>query len=576
MTSLSRRQFARLSGAAGTALFGGAASANQGARPQPPGARLPNIVLLMADQFRFDGFAASGSKHMRTPHLDRLAREGCIFSTAHSPTPVSMAARHSLITGLTSQYHGQTGNIEQPIKDYRLPTLPRVLRQLGYATGAVGKMHFYPRREHHGFDEMHLMEELPDYREEDAYLRFLQQHGKGEVRHIHGVRPLLYHCPQRALVPEELHGSSFVATRAIEFIRENRSRPFFLFASWIHPHPPFNIPETFRNHYRDVDVPKPIPRTRHFPFVESPSPWCGDNDSWEVLRRIRESYYSAISLVDKNVGRVLDYLDSASLAQNTLVIFTSDHGEMLADRGFYQKALPYDSAARIPLIVRCPGRIAPGTKRGCYADLLDIFPTMLDLTGHTGKIQLLGNSLFDLYSGARNKQYQFCDWSNGRARWVMVRDQRYKYVYWYNGGTEELYDMQNDPRELRDLIRLGEAPKGTRDELRRTCIQLEAERGPEGKIKNGDFTLFPAAQFHPEMFGKFPLWANLQWPHWGDLAPAREREIMLQEVRSVCVGEPTVPPLNQVFDNQEWRERWKKRWMELGGSDDAYKEIFKL
>lgn len=553
------------------------AGALPGAALAPAGRnrRLPNIVLMMADQFRYDGFAASGARHMRTPCLDRLAREGCVFSNAHSPTPVCMAARHSLITGLTSRFHGQTGNANRPIKDYRIPTLPRVLREMGYVTGAVGKMHFFPRREHHGFDEMHLMEELPNYREEDAYLGFLARNGKGEVRHIHGVRPLLYHQPQQAMVPEELHGSSFVATRAIEFMRNNRKRPFFLFASWIHPHPPFNIPATFRDHYRDADVPQPLPRARQFPFSGSPSAWYGDNDSWKVVRRFRESYYSAISLVDKNVGRVLDYLSSESLADNTLVIFTSDHGEMLADRGFYQKALPYDSAARIPLIVRCPGRIAPGTRRECYADLLDIFPTALEYAGHASDSRLFGNSLFASYNGSRRKPYQFCDYGAGRGRWVMVRDARYKYIYWYNGATEEMYDMRNDPGESRNLIRMGEAPRTVREELRRVCIEHEAARGPEGNIKDGEFTSFPAVPFHPSQAGKFPLWANEQWPHWGDLDPARERELILREVHSASAGEPTVPPLNAIFDNEEWRGAWKKRWLELGGSEKTAEEIFK-
>lgn len=570
---MNRREFmATAAGVPGAAL----ARAQASGGPQAAAGRLPNIVLLMADQFRFDGFAASGARHMRTPQLDRLAREGCIFSNAHSPTPVCMAARHSLITGLTARFHGQTGNVNQPIKDYRLPTLPRLLREMGYVTGAVGKMHFFPRREHHGFDEMHLMEELPDYREEDAYLRFLQQHGKSEVRHIHGVRPLLYHQPQQALVPEELHGSSFVATRAIEFMRENRTRPFFLFASWIHPHPPFNIPATFRDHYRDADIPKPLPRARQFPFPTAPSAWFGDGDDWRTLRRIRESYYSAISLVDKNVGRVLDYLDSSSLAQDTLVIFTADHGEMLADRGFYQKAVPYDSAARVPLIVRSPGRIAPGSRRECYADLLDIFPTALQMAGSKAKPHLLGNSLFDLYQGARGKQYQFCDYGQGRNRWVMVRDQRYKYVYWYNGATEEMYDVRNDPGEQRNLIRLGEAPKGVREELRRAAIALEAERGPEGNVKGSEFTSFPAAEFHPSTGSKFPLWANQQWPHWGDLGAARETEIFIREARAASANEPTVPPFDKIFDNEEWRGAWRKRWLELGGDERTYREMFKL
>ncbi len=540
-----------------------------------PQAQRPNILLLFTDQQRFDTIAAAGYPHMRTPAMDRLVREGCLYANAYTPNPICMAARHSLLLGMPSSCHGYVGNHHQPIRDFNAPTLPRLLSRAGYVTGAVGKMHFVPPREHHGFDEMHLMEELPRYREEDAYLRALAERGYGDVRHIHGVRHLLYHTPQRSRQPEEHHGSTWVADRSIRFLDENRTRPFFLWAGWVGPHPPFNIPGTFQDLYRDVPIPDPIPRSRSYPFNPEPSAWYGDCDTPEEVRVLRRAYYSAISLIDKNVGRILDHLEETGLAENTLVLFTSDHGEMLADKGFYQKALPYDPACRIPFVVRWPGRVPAGSRRAEFVDLLDILPTCLDAAGvpYPAQDALAGESLFTA-APRRDRATQWSEHGGGAHRWIMQRDARYKYVYWYNRGTEELYDLERDPQETRNLLPAGAYPAEVLDALRARCFENELRWGTPARVEDGRPAACEANQFHDNMAGKFPLWAHQQFPTWGPGTPEQEAALMEGEILSAAGLDPEAGDFRRLHDCAEWRRAWKDGWNRAGGSDAFYERLF--
>lgn len=459
----------------------------------------PNIVLLMTDQQRFDTIAAAGFDHMITPNLDRLAREGCIFRNAFTPNPVCVPARHNMLTGLSSRYHGYTGNDPHPL-DHRLPTLPRLLADGGYHTRAIGKMHFRPTRRHSGFDAMELMEEIPRYREDDEYAMYLKDVGWGHIRNIHGVRNLLYMAPQRSLVPEEHHGSTWVGRRSAEFIRrEAGRRPFFLWSSWIAPHPPFDIPDSVADLYRGRPLPEPLRSETTISEQARKQDRYADLPAGEeggYLRRMRECYFSAISFVDRNIGPILEALEETGVLDNTLIIFTSDHGEMLGDHGIFQKMLPYDSASRIPLLIRYPFAFEPGSERTDFVDLNDLLPTALDAAGidYPGPYRLPGASLLP---GPLDREYQYIEYGRADSRWISVRDARYKYTYYYRGGYEELFDMQGDPTESTNLLQgiLDDADaslREQRDRLRTVLYGFEAERGPANYAHGGDFLRFPS------------------------------------------------------------------------------------
>lgn len=520
----------------------------------------PNFLLLFVDQFRYDAIASLGINGLKTPNLDRLVSEGRAFTNAYSPNPICVPARHCLLTSRTSAGHGYVDNACQSIADSGLPTFPRVLAENGYHTAAIGKCHFHPTREHHGYNELHLMEEIPAAIQDDQYLQFLKDHGHGEVRSIHGVRPVVYHEAQESLVPEELHGTNWVADRSIAWLDENCDRPFLLTCGWIAPHPPFNIPEDYQGMYRGIDLPEPAERSRPAPFDNTPSDWYGDNDSDEEKRAIREAYFTSVSMVDAAVGRVVAHLEKLGILDDTFIVFFSDHGEMLQDKGFYQKALPLDSAAKIPFVIRHPASFQQPEKDARLVDLLDLFPTMLDAAGIDlsykpayAKYSLQGGSLLPGSTAfPRDRSSLWMECLRGQRRWVALRDDRYKYAYFYDGAFEWLYDLQEDPQELNELVSAGRAPSAVLEKLRAECLKNEIEFGFPGSTENGQFKKLakdPAVHAPDDWDSgaKMPFWifAAGSFPHFGKMSPKRESETFLKELKESVAhyGEDFLPGL---------------------------------
>ena len=341
-----------------------------------------NILVILSDQQRYDTLHAAGYDHMITPNPDRLCQEGCMYTCAHTHNPVCMPARHDLLLGMPAGAHGYFANRgNAPIKDYGIPTLPRILSENGYRTAAIGKMHFSPTRAHHGYSEMQLMEEIPKVRQNDEYAMYLKDQGLGQVMNLHGIRPMVYHKPQTAQVPMEHYETTWVKDRTIEWLENNQDNPFMLCVGYIKPHPPWDIPKKYQGIYSDRDLPEAVERARNFPCDSNENPWYGDNDSQETRRKTREAYYTSVTMVDDSVGEIIDYLRSSGKLDNTLVIYTSDHGEMLQDKGYFSKNVPYEGAVRVPFIVRYPKKFKPGSQSDSFVDLMDILPTCLDAAG---------------------------------------------------------------------------------------------------------------------------------------------------------------------------------------------------
>ena len=483
----------------------------------------PNILLLFTDQQRYDTINALGFPYMRTPNLDRIVKEGYSFSRAYSPNPVCMPARHNLLTGLPARYHGYSNNCSRSM-DHTIPTLPRILADHGYITRAIGKMHFHPSRCHHGFHKMELMEEICQFREDDEYAMYLKSVGLGHIQNIHGVRNLLFMAPQRSLIPEEHHGSTWVGRRAADFIRTTAGqRPFFLWASWIAPHPPFDVCDEYADMYKNRTLSDPIlsktplvPNNRHQDrYADLPR-----GQEHEYLRRMREVYFAAVTQVDRNIGCVLQALEETGQIDNTLILFTSDHGEMLGDHGCFQKMLPYDSCARIPFIMRCPKGMTPRVAADDFVDLNDVLPTFLDAAGIScqGQIELPGASLL---RERPTREYQYMEHAEDRYRWISMRDRRYKFNYYYGGGFEELYDMIEDPGETTNLLcTVPSDPEvvKAREKLRKALLAHEERWGLQDQIAQGEFLRLEAP---PEDRRR-----NMQFPRFPRNLPKDEREAM--------------------------------------------------
>jgi arylsulfatase len=500
----------------------------------------PNILLLMTDQQRFDTVRAAGFPSMHTPHLDRLVREGCLYRQAYSPNPICQAARHNVLTGLPARYHGMPDNDPAAIMPMDLPTIPRILSDNGYDTRAIGKMHFCPARRHNGFLNMELMEELPNTREEDEYAMYLKRVGLGHIQNIHGVRNLLYMIPQRSLTPEAHHGTKWVADRVIGYLRASRGRqPFFLWTSWIAPHPPFDIVDRFADLYQDAELPRPYISRTPLPSLAAENAMLGDLPGDHYLRRMREVYYAAITMVDEQVGRILETLQEIGQMDNTLIIFCSDHGELLGDYGLYQKWLPYDSCARIPFIIRYPKNAAPGSIVDDFVDLNDILPTVLDVAGleYPAEYPLPGESVFAT-PAKKDRQWQYMEYSEGNRRWISIRDRHYKYNYYYGGGFEQLFDLRQDSTETTNLLH-GQADSNAeriKSRLKQKLLGYERKYGLVGYTNPNDFKKAAPYEPHPqrnEAFQRFLLKIT-------DEAERRQMNTLVDEIVTAVAKEPVV------------------------------------
>ena len=532
----------------------------------------PNILLLMTDQMRSDAMGCAGNPHIRTPALDRLAREGIRFSQGYTPVPVCIAARHSTLTGHRCAIHRRFSN-NNPHPDPSVVTLPQILNLHGYHTHAIGKMHFMPARRHFGFHRMELMEELPDFRQDDEYLMYLKQQGYGHIREPHGIRNLLYTLPQVSLIPEVHHGSTWVADRTIQFLKENFNRPFFCFSSWIAPHPPFNAPAPYASMYNPIALPLPVgwnrdPETK--PPLMRPYSRYIEFASEAILRRIKALYYGNISLVDKGINRILTELDELGLAENTVVIFCSDHGEMLGDQRRFQKGNPHGSASRIPFILRFPARLDAGQVSEELVSLLDIMPTVLDATQvkYPGTKPLSGASLLGRKGGglANIRKRLVIEMGREASRWLALREGKWRYSYYFDSGWEELYDLESDASEMENLLLRTEHPSYTEyrrlsDDMKAFLTKWEREEGlPSSLDPAGHLANFKEIKKDYPGHG---LRMNTQFPPWIERLPEKEKLVMKDagEALIEAVSNETTFTLN---DLKAWG--MLDIWLRLGGS----------
>lgn len=417
--------------------------------------RQPNILFVFTDQQRHDTIGALGNPIIRTPALDRLVAEGTAFTSCYTPSPVCVSARCCLVTGQPAHRTGCDDNMRQP---QHLPSFMESLAAAGYQTHGVGKMHFTPQIDYPwGFESRVLSEEGAG--EQDAFVRHLRDEGYEHVKDPHGIRSEMYYIPQPSQLPARLHHSHFVADRSLEFLRNrDRSRPFFLWTSFIKPHPPFENPTPWNKLYRAAEMPLP----KRPPEFESLWTWQNRHQNrykWRdhgiddnLMRAMRAAYYGCISFIDYNLGRILDELERTGELDDTLVLFTSDHGEHLGDYDCFGKRSYLDTAARVPLLARWPEGLDAGVVRDDVTSLLDIAPTVC----FAGQAEppaddLIGVSLFDIVSGACRRDMVIGQHQHeGLATYAAITAD-WKYFYSVPDRKEFLFDRRRDPDELRNV-----------------------------------------------------------------------------------------------------------------------------
>jgi choline-sulfatase len=440
-------------------------------------AKRPNILLLMADQLNASFLPMYGNRIVRAPHLQALASRGTVFRKAYCNFPICAPSRYSTLSGRLPHSLDAFDNAAE--FSAATPTVAHYLRQLGYRTTLCGKMHFVGPDQLHGFEERLVTDIYP------ADFAWVPDWTKGPRNAPTGIsmRAVIEAgtCLRSLQIDYDDETEFHAQQKLWDLARGPRDKPFFLTISFSHPHSPFTAPEEHWNRYRhdDIDMPHvgPLPLAQ----LDKQSEWLyysHGRDRYDVrpehVHNARHAYYGMISYVDDKVGRLMQILERTGLAEDTLVIFTSDHGEMMGERGMWFKQCFFEGAARVPLIFAG----APWSRRGEVDEivsLVDLMPTMLDVAGDGTppdvRTPLHGQSLWRLAAGdtGSHRGVAISEYSDMGvcAPCRMVREGSLKYIY-VHGFAPQLYDLASDPHELRN--RAGDATFKEAEERLRSLL----------------------------------------------------------------------------------------------------------
>lgn len=465
-------------------------------------ARTPNVVLICTDQWRGDCLSINGHPIVRTPYLDAIATEGANFSNAYSSTPTCVPARMALMTGLTARSHRRVGYTDGIDFDLSV-TLPGEFTKAGYQTQAIGKMHYYPERGRVGFNNVILHDGYLNFARKrgrevdwyDDYLVWLRgQAGESAVSDYFddGIN-----CNSVVARPwsrsESLHPTNWVVTEATSWLyRRDPTVPFFLYLSFHRPHPPYNPPAWAFEQYLNLPDHEPpvgdwVADLEDYRTDYRPDAHVATYDQ-QTLNRARAGYYGNITHIDHQIARFMDVLREFGLKEDTYIVFTSDHGEMLGDHDLWRKGYPYEGSSRVPLLISGPG-IRGGQRVDALVELRDLMPTLLDAAHLPVPGSIDGISLFGLtQADEQGSNVELRPYLHGEhvllgqsIQWV--RAGSWKYIWFSKNGNEQLFDLHNDPEETRNL---SEDP-GCRTQLLKLRASLIAELSgrPEEFVQSG-------------------------------------------------------------------------------------------
>ncbi|SDD27830.1 sulfatase-like hydrolase/transferase [Auraticoccus monumenti] len=460
----------------------------------------PNILLICTDQQRYEALGAYGSPHVSTPNLDRLAGQGVLFENCYVQSTVCAPSRATLMTSRYPSVHGLWANGVDLDPSTRLFT--RDLADAGYDCGLVGKLHlgscFAGRSEPRVDDGLRVFRWAHDPypgSSENAYHRWL----KVAYPELHAAALARSGEHDWDSMPTEAHYSHWVAEETIDFLRSSREegKPFCLVANFFDPHHGFGAPQEYLDRYDGTEIPDPVTVQGELDgkppvFTEaSRRSYAGHAKGYQEydaaeLAEVRRAYYAMVTLVDDEVGRILEVLEAEGLAEDTLVVFTSDHGEMLGDHQLMLKGpMVYDLAVRVPLLVRWPGVLPAGERRSELVQWLDLAPTLLEAAGVEAPRGYQGASLLPLARGdadAWSRDWALCQYRDSGHGYdppvhvTMLRQGAHKLAVHHGPpatareGSGELYDLEADPDEL---VNLWDDPGSAATRHRLTALLLD-------------------------------------------------------------------------------------------------------
>lgn len=435
---------------------------------------LPNIVLLMSDQHRGDAMSCERHPVIRTPALDAIAAHGCRFTSAYTTCPLCMPARASFATGRYNHNHGMIGNLSAVIRpEERRRSVGLVLQQAGYLTAFVGKHHLMPQvagfdqrraadflcREF-GFDHLHqVMGKFGSQRADCDWTAHLRELGLLDIHradYAERVRQRKWFARPSPL-PRDEQCDSYTGRKAIEWLRGSPRQPFFLWVSFPGPHDPWDAPGEYGRMYDPAQMPLPLAWSET--FEGKPHAQRGLAEHLGTLtvdegaiKAMAAQYYGLVSNIDDWCGRILSALGESGALDNTVVLYTSDHGEMLGDHRLLNKSQFYEGSARVPLLLADYRGSAVNGVCGAPSETVDVYQTILRLAQTEPPEGTFGRDLTALTQddAAADNGAAFSEYDTG----IMVRTGRWKYTHNpARGGPEELYDLETDPEELRNLVR---------------------------------------------------------------------------------------------------------------------------
>lgn len=426
----------------------------------------PNILWYCTDQQRFDTIRSLGNPHVITPTLDRLVETGTAFTHAYCQSPICTPSRSSYMTGM---YPGRVHNCRNGNESFlhHPPLISKLIADQGYDCGMIGKFHLQ--------SSGHRTEPRLD----DGYRYWKFSHAPrddwppGEHDYADWVRARGADLDELRdnsdRVPPELHQTKWASDRALEFLQEPRAQPWFLTINVYDPHPPFIPPRVY---YEKFDMGRmPGPHVRPSDRAQQKR-LAGVDFQQEICfpdkitgKRIQAQYYAMINQIDDQLARLVDFLDDTGQRENTLIVFTSDHGEALGDHGLVMKGCRfYEGLVRVPLIFNQPGRVATGLRSDALVELLDMSATLLDFAEVQIPEYFQGRSLSHILgeqaSPERHREFVRCEYydaldaafCNGNGSYgTMYRDRCYKLVVYHDRGLGELYDLERDPWEFENL-----------------------------------------------------------------------------------------------------------------------------
>lgn len=459
----------------------------------------PNILLITTDQHRADGLGIADHPVLQTPNLDFIGASGSHFRRAYAEAPSCIPARRTMMSGQAPHAHGMVG-FQEGVAWNPEHTVAGELSKAGYQCEMVGKMHLWPQRKRYGFHRLALADSTRG--PNNDYLDWLNgAYPAQRWAMAHGASPNGWIGRPSHLDETQTH-SFWCVSQAIEFIeKRDPELPFFLYISFIDPHPPLTPPGFYYDRYVGQDLPQPVigdwvtssekPRRGQDP--EGPETRDDLALDEAAIHYFRAAYYGLINHVDDQVGRVLQYLRDSRLLEETFILFTSDHGEMLGDHRMIAKSNGFEGSANIPFLARAPKSLdwPTGVVVDAPVGQQDVMPTLLDVAGWGVPDSVTGRSVAPLMHGEHPKSVEWREFLHGEHSpsysgdygMHYLVDATTKYIWHTQSGREFFFDLDSDPGETQNLVQ--DAGHSGDVAARRSMLTHILSDRTEGFVKDG-------------------------------------------------------------------------------------------